>query len=57
MTGDTYPLCTVWVAPCDRCGADVLTDEYLANPYFGSGCECGGWPDAHRAVETVEVIP
>lgn len=56
MTGDTHSLVTVWVAPCDRCGADVLTDEYLANPYFGSGCECGGWPDAHRAVETVTVI-
>lgn len=45
MTGDTYPLCTVWVAPCSRCGAEVLTDQYLASPYFAAGCECGGWPD------------
>lgn len=38
----------IWEAPCAECGAAVLTDEYLAAPYFGSPCECGGYADASR---------
>ncbi|NDC49175.1 MAG: hypothetical protein EBZ61_08895 [Micrococcales bacterium] len=38
----------VYEAPCSRCGAVNLTDEWHGGrPYFGSGCsECGGDIDA-----------
>jgi hypothetical protein len=39
---------TIWAAPCQQCGADVLTDQHLGSPYFGSPCECGGYADASR---------
>jgi hypothetical protein len=33
----------VYEAPCHRCGAVCLTDEWHGGqPHFGSGCECGG---------------
>lgn len=37
----------VYEAPCLRCGAVLLTDEWHGGePYFGSGCECGGEADS-----------
>lgn len=33
----------IWEAPCQGCGADILTDEHITGrPYFGSCHECGG---------------
>ena len=47
---------TIWAAPCQQCGADVLTDQYLGAPYFDA-CECGGLADATRAAESDEPHP
>ena len=44
MVTDNYPMRTVWIAPCDTCGAEIMTDQFIGAPYFADGCECGGWP-------------
>jgi hypothetical protein len=53
--GDTL-LRTVWIAPCDTCGAEIMTDQFTGAPYFASGCECGGWPLEAGIYEDQEIV-
>lgn len=50
-------LVTVAVAPCDKCGRDLMTDEYLGEWYWPAGCidihgdGCNGHADSKQVRE------
>jgi hypothetical protein len=52
----------VGVAPCDKCGRELITDEMLGGWYWQAGCSdvygdgCDGHADETRVVERVEII-
>jgi hypothetical protein len=52
----------VGVAPCDKCGRELITDETLGDWYWQAGCSdiygdgCDGHADETRVVERVEII-
>jgi hypothetical protein len=48
-------LLQVGIAPCDKCGRDIITDQQHGGWYFGSGCAdihgdgCDGHADESKA--------
>ena len=55
-------LIQVGIAPCDKCGRELMTDQKLGEWYFGSGCAdihgdgCDGQADTSKvATDTVDI--
>jgi hypothetical protein len=55
-------LVKVATAPCDKCGRELTTDEWLGSPYWQAGCAdihadgCHGQADDSKAtVEYIEI--